>query len=88
MSFAQFCGVAIPVGVTASRLIAILEKFGVHESGMFSYQDYLVYGYWVLSHVDAQDDDTAPAGGDEAQQQQQQAQVGGDAQSSRFCTVM
>jgi len=74
------------VGVPPSRLIAILEKFGVHEGGMFSYQDYLVYGYWVLSHVDAQDDDGAPAGSEE--QQQQQAQAGGDAQTSRFCIVM
>jgi len=88
MSFAQFCGVGTPVGVPPSRLIAILEKFGVHEDGMFSYQDYLVYGYWVLSHVDAQDDDTAPAGGDDHHQQQQQSQVGGDSQSSRFCIVM
>jgi len=88
MTFAQFCGVAIPVGVLPSRLIAILEKFGVHEGGMFSYQDYLVYGYWVLSHVDAQDDDTAPAGGDDHNHQQQQSQVGGDSQSSRFCIVM
>jgi len=86
MTFAQFCGVGTPVGVPPSRLIAILEKFGVHEGGMFSYQDYLVYGYWVLSHVDAQDDDAAPAGSDE--QQQQQAQVGGDSQTSRFCIVM
>jgi len=85
MSFAQFCGVGISVGVPASRLIAILEKFGVHEGGMFSYQDYLVYGYWVLSHVDAQDDDVAAPVMDE---QQQQAQFGGDSQSSRFCIVM
>jgi len=88
ITFAQFCGVATPVGVQPSRLITILEKFGVHEGGMFSYQDYLVYGYWVLSHVDAQDDDTAPSGSDEHSQQQQQSQVGGDAQSSRFCVVM
>jgi len=87
MTFAQFCGVGISVGVPASRLIAILEKFGVHEGGMFSYQDYLVYGYWVLSHVDAQDDDAAaPASMDD--QQRQQAQVGGDSQTSRFCIVM
>jgi len=88
MTFAQFCGVATPVGVQPSRLISILEKFGVHEAGMFSYQDYLVYGYWVLSHVDAQDDDAAPAGTDDHSQQQQQSQVGGDSQSSRFCVVM
>jgi len=88
MTFAQFCGVATPVGVPPSRSIAILEKFGVHEGGMFSYQDYLVYGYWVLSHVDAQDDDTAPSGGDEHHHQQQQSQAGGDSQSSRFCVVM
>jgi len=83
MSFAQFCGVGTAVGVLPSRLIAILEKFGVHEGGMFSYQDYLVFGYWVLSHVDAQEDDTS--GIDE---QQQQSQTGGDSQSSRFCVVM
>jgi len=85
MTFAQFCGVGTAVGVTPSRLIAILEKFGVNEGGMFSYQDYLVFGYWVLSHVDAQDDDTATAGIDE---QQQLSQVGGDTQSSRFCVIM
>jgi len=88
MTFAQFCGVATPVGVPPSRSIAILEKFGVHEGGMFSYQDYLVYGYWVLSHVDAQDDGTAPSGGDEHHHQQQQSQAGGDSQSSRFCVIM
>jgi len=88
MTFAQFCGVATPVGVPPSRSIAILEKFGVHEGGQFSYSDYLVYGYWVLSHVDAQDDDTAPSAGDDHHQQQQQSQVGGDSQASRFCVVM
>jgi len=88
ISFAQFCGASMPVGVSPSRLIAILDKFGVHEGGMFSYQDYLVYGYWVLSHVDAQDDDMAPAGGDDNGQQQQQSQGGGDSQASRFCVIM
>ena len=61
INFAQFCGVGIMLGMEPRLLVSVLKSFGLREDSDFSYQDFLVYAYWILTHMDAKDDAPDPA---------------------------
>ena len=56
IGFAQFCGVGIMLGMDERLLVSVLKSFGLREDSDFPYQDFLVYAYWILAHMDAKDD--------------------------------
>lgn len=56
INFAQFCGVGVMLGMAPPLLVSVLRSFGLREDSDFAYQDFLVYAYWILAHMDAKDD--------------------------------